>query len=116
MNDSRNTIPVPTQVTMAYGEYDDSGTFWDAATRYLCARMSEISEDAWFAGWLTGLEFTLWHVAETDTTDGRICELEARSIVNMARELRCWWVWGDDGPTRLSLGEWLPMYEAWRTR
>lgn len=101
-------------VTLPLGDYDDAGQYWDAATRYLAARMSELSEDAWCASWHVGLERIIWDVGQTSTSDGWLDEVACRSLVNLARELGCWWVWpdGTSGPQRITLVDWVRTLAA----
>jgi hypothetical protein len=103
------------------GDLDDSGPYWDAATRYLAARMSEVSEDAACATWEYGVEFRIWRlgsgvgIGEEGLYDADAC----RRLVELGQELGCWWVWhwgsgGPEGggPRRVTMDEWTAIFLA----
>jgi len=83
----------------------------DAARMGLLALMRGISEEAWCAGWMMGLEFDLWAVREGRQDAygqiGAITERQARLLRDLSDEADGWWRWGDtDGPTFVRLEEW----------
>jgi hypothetical protein len=78
--------------------------------------MSELSEEHWCAGWLTGLEFSLWAMVKGDATTvfgmGQITERQLQLLKLLSEETGVWWHWPDDGdgPEPISLEEWEPLY------
>ena len=102
--------------TLGGDEYECSGLYWEQATRYLAARMSEISEDGICAGWERSIEYTIWRLGEDPDYESPFFDKTASiSLVNMGRELGCWWTWfyGDSGPTRVTLSEWNELYKEY---
>lgn len=99
----------------------------DWKQRALYELMSDISEECYCAGWMSGNEYTLWEmVANPDAgrnygqdsvTDEQIADLRA-----ISNEIGGWIRWRDDeedanlppedwGPVFTPMAEWLPMYE-----
>jgi hypothetical protein len=78
--------------------------------------MSELSESAYCAGWMKGLEFALW----TAVLKGRLKygQLQITQVhTNKLKELseRCggWIVWDDESEeTFVPLARWLKIYEV----
>jgi len=90
-------------------------TMREALRDYLRRLMSDLSEDYYCAGWLTGLEFTLWQAA----TDGPIPfgfgVIPAATCLQLARLAELcggWWRWSDDAKDEvfIPMEEWLPIY------
>lgn len=91
------------------------------AAQGLCSAMQQISEEYYCAGWLMGLEFTLWamvkggprHFGMGEVTDAEVAALELRST-----EAAGWWRWvdGDDAATGgemfTPIAEWESLYAA----
>jgi hypothetical protein len=99
----------------------------DWKQRALYQLMSDISEDCYCAGWMTGNEYTLWEMVTDQAAERRygMGEVEAQSIEDMrtiSAEVGGWIRWRDDdedkelpvedwGPVFTPMAEWLPMYE-----
>ena len=102
------------QATMA-----SVGADADAAAQ-LAAEMSEVSETYYCAGWLDGLEFSLWSFV-TDTSGephecirGEVSRAEVESLRTLSQKARGWWRWDDDigGEVFVPLAEWERLYAA----
>lgn len=89
----------------------------------LYSAMSDISEELWFAGWMGGLEFTLWAALQGDSLEG----VDRNALANVAAlsvKTGKWMVWrsGQDlpveshGPYAIPLAEWTSIYDAWNRR
>ena len=80
----------------------------------LATYMSELSEQAWCAGWMQDLEFALWRaVTETPYHYGRL-DLTAEHVARLrALSEACggWIVFREDEEF-VPLAEWLPLYAA----
>ena len=77
-----------------------------AARVGLLALMAGISEEFWNAGWMNGMEFSLWQVkAGTRFGQDNITERQATLLRLLAEEAGGWWVW-DGGPKFLTADEW----------
>ena len=88
------------------------------AARKLLNLMGKISEDYYCAGWLMGLEFSLWRLAFENQGDhsfgmGELTFEEVGQLVELTHRCQGWWVWCDVVGGRKFLGydEWLPMYQ-----
>jgi hypothetical protein len=83
--------------------------------------MSEISEYCWFASWLIGTEYRLWHFM-TNPDDVEewgnypIPAEQREQLRALSTSIGGWIVWreSDEGETFLSFAEWQPVYDAWR--
>jgi hypothetical protein len=90
------------------------------AAHDLCQRMSDISEDCWCAGWLTGCEFSLWDFMTKgggDWGQGKV-RTDSLSVLRTLSE-RCggWIAWRDDvGNVFVPLDEWLNVVKAEQER
>jgi len=91
-----------------------------AAAAQLCILMSEISEEHYCAGWMSGLEYTLWAMllggdrgfGVGDVTDDPITQLRALSEASGG-----WWRYDDDADeVFVPIEEWTRRYEAHRSR
>lgn len=87
-----------------------AGLLLEYRKRELYDLMSEISEDCYCAGWMSGNEFRLWD-AITDPNDDRkygMWQIEEEQVTRL-RELseltNGWWVWEDDCAF-IGLDEW----------
>lgn len=74
--------------------------------------MSGISEERWCAGWLGGLEYTLW-----DAVVGRqkaVCSSEEIEQLKYLSEKCGWIIWDEQskGEKFVPMQEWLRLYEA----
>lgn len=89
----------------------------------LARLMSDISEDCWFAGWMGGLEFSLWQIMQNP--DDRMHGMALASIEDIERlralsdEIGAWPAWCNDlGPDDAIDGlylKWVPLDEWRRT-
>lgn len=85
----------------------------------LYATMSEISEDRWFAGWLSGNEFAIWSALQDGELMGMDRELVAHAAAISVKTGK-WIVWRSDddlpldehGPHAIPLIDWLMIYDA----
>jgi len=80
----------------------------------LVGMMRDISEDCWCAGWLNGLEFTLWDAVTTGEMEVGWGTVETRELVRMKflHELvGGWWTWpeGESGERFVTTEEWLAI-------
>lgn len=81
----------------------------------LCDLMSQVSEDCWCAGWLIGLERSLYRIvfcgASRDFGMGVVSQDDVDKIKALAVESDSWWHWVDhedflqSGKNRISLAE-----------
>ena len=80
--------------------------------------MSTLSEQAWYAGWMDGLEFALWDAVvngpreygRLEINDAHIAEL--RYLADAAGG----WIIldGDEGETFVPRKEWNQRFETWK--
>lgn len=74
-------------------------------------KMSDYSEDRWCAGWLDGLEYSLWSLVK----DGAVLDVydERCNFREMAEAVGGWFHWPEmaDGPEFVEMSEWLQIYE-----
>lgn len=88
------------------------------AAQELCSLMSEISEEQYAAGWLSGLEFSLFSAAFEGTTFGYgISVKEWGKLIELSHRCDGWWVWDNErkpygGRKFMRLNEWLEIYKA----
>jgi hypothetical protein len=91
-----------------------------AEWRALEELVSDLSEKAWYAGWLGDTEFDIWRLATEGGTWGRITSEdsadELREALAMSRRLGIWVAWDDEtGFVKpIPIEAWLPAYERWR--
>ncbi len=77
--------------------------------------MRDISEDHWAAGWLSGLEFSLWRMVENGSRTfgmGIVPQYKVDALKKLSDECGGWWIWRDgaDGEEFVTLAEFLPLY------
>jgi sodium/hydrogen exchanger family protein len=77
--------------------------------------MSDVSEDYYCAGWLTGLEFTLWKAATEGPIPFGMSAIPALTCLQLARLAELcsgWWRWSDEAKEEVfvPMGEWLAIY------
>ena len=81
----------------------------DAARYGLLMLMTGISEEAWCAGWMSGLEHSLWQ-AKAGQRYGMITltERQASLLKLLSDEAGGWWMWDDGkgGATFMFEEEW----------
>lgn len=97
----------------------DPETHLTPLQRALYELMSEISEDCWHAGWMSGNEFALWDAIVTgDRTYGQsfMDENLLASVKALSEQVGGWIEWRDDehglpnkerGPYFIAMPEWL---------
>jgi hypothetical protein len=77
--------------------------------------MSGISEEYWCAGWLSGLEYTLWDAVTGKGKD--ICSLEEiEQLKYLSGKCGGWIIWDEQAKDEkfVPMEEWLRPYEAKR--
>lgn len=79
----------------------------DAARYGLLMLMTGISEEAWCAAWMGGLEHSLWQ-ATAGQRYGQmtLTERQASLLKLLSDEAGGWWMWRDDGATFVPEEEW----------
>ena len=87
-----------------------------SAERQLAEYMSELSEEAWRAGWMDGLEFALWEVVLGQRQKYGCIEMtsDQRSKLRSLSEQCCGWIVYDDdsGETWISLDDWKSRFSV----
>ena len=86
--------------------------------RELADYMSELSEEAYCAGWMHDLEYELWQVLQSDSPSrfGRLVASDDQLYKLRSLSSACeGWIHFDDAreETWLSFAEWQPLYESW---
>jgi hypothetical protein len=80
--------------------------------------MSELSEEAWRAGWMTNLEYDLWSVVQDGPAKYGWLALDAERIAKLRRlAASCggWIIFDDEaGETWVPAAEWDLLYAAWK--
>jgi hypothetical protein len=79
----------------------------------LASYMSELSEECYCAGWLIGLEFSLWKAMNTGKGSGGfgcLREFELAHLRELSEACGGWIVWGKDGEEFVPLEEWKEYY------
>ena len=77
--------------------------------------MSGISEECWCAGWLSGLEYTLWDAATGKRKN--ICgPEEIEQLRYLSEKCGGWIVWDEQAKDErfVPMEQWLRLYEAKR--
>lgn len=98
---------------------------WKQKALYL--KMSDISEEHYCAGWVSGNEYTLWEMVANPSANRNygmfpVEDDDIREIKEISDEIGGWIHWADDdfdpqlpaeewGPRFIPIAEWLPMYE-----
>ena len=85
------------------------------AARLLLTLMEDISETHWAAGWMSGLEFSLWGIVTGDRgSDFGMFEVETREIEELRRlssKAGGWFRYDDEiGETFVPIADWLERY------
>jgi hypothetical protein len=84
--------------------------------RALAEAMSDISEEAYCAGWMSDLEFDLWRVVVAGEEQYGWYTLDEATVSRLRRlseECGGWIVFDDEkGETFVPLTTWLQMFEA----
>ena len=75
----------------------------------LLALMTGISEQCYYAAWMSDLEYALWQIApETSYGHGTITARQAQLLRLLAEEADSWWTYSEDedDPVFLDLASW----------
>lgn len=80
--------------------------------------MSRISEQHYCAGWLVGLEYSLWDMLEGGDRDFGFGPVKAGSLLQLAalsERAQGWWRWSDEAVDEVfvPLAEWRELWAAW---
>ncbi len=90
----------------------------DSAHR-LSEVMSEISEEHYCAGWLSGLEYSLWEVLEGNRkafAAGKMTDEEIQELRDLRERSGGWWWFDhDEGELFETIEAFTRRYEAWKT-
>jgi hypothetical protein len=82
----------------------------------------ELCDDVAFAGWLTDIEYRLWHILTTGTAVGDDPYQLSEQIDVLAdlrflsERCRGWVRYAEHGPTYVPLKEWKHYFSAWQHR
>ena len=99
---------------------------------WLVREMSDISEEHWCAGWLVGLEYSLWRCIQ-DAEQGKLETVKwgDREVTgvsfgmevipkeklfrmrDVARLVNGWFIWDGNSEKFVSMEEWLKLYSSW---
>ncbi len=70
--------------------------------------ISKLSEDYFFAGWLTGIEYALWDTVEGSSPIKPFSQEEIKQLRGLSIVCQGWWYWNDDsGEKFISLSNWM---------
>lgn len=91
----------------------------EMARALLETMMREISEDCWCAGWFSGNEVAIWHLARKgggDYGQGQVSQEQAGKLLILADALQEWVEWDhESGGTRsVPIAEWIAAITAGR--
>jgi hypothetical protein len=91
-----------------------------AARRYMLSVMRDISEECYCAGWMGGLEFSLWSLITDDLEAGygmyerQHIQGDLDMLKSLSDRLGGWWIWNPDPDCNWSdVNLWVPL-EEWR--
>ena len=100
---------------------DEAGDASEGAAVGLMALMAGLSEEHWCAGWLSGLEYSLWRVRECEAHPvpdsvagfgmGKITDRQRDLLRLLSDEAGGWWVWPEDADEQ----QFIPLAD-WRDR
>lgn len=94
------------------GEYDHlTDSQWD-----LYDRMSEISEERYCAGWVTGNEYDIWDALQQGAPSPENHQMSLRLLRRcqvLSEEISGWIYW-DTGPKFVPMPQWLAMVDKRR--
>lgn len=90
----------------------------DSAAAQLACEMSELSEEYWCAGWLSGCEFELWRMVQDFTVRnwgmGAVADDQIDSLRALSEKCGGWVAWfgegKDSGERFVPMAGWLEMY------
>jgi len=112
-------IPACTESFLKHAKL--KGDRMQAAQRALLVYMRHLSEENWCAGWLIGLEFTLWDwVLRRQSGAEPASEFERANIPDtevlswLAEQAGGWWHWDEESrePKFVPPNEWVEMYRS----
>jgi hypothetical protein len=87
--------------------------------RDLAELMSDISENAWRAGWMQGLEYELWSAVKSPAGSGTrrlATQAQLERLNQLSKDCGGWIVFDQDREeTFISLAEWEALYDKWRS-
>jgi hypothetical protein len=84
----------------------------EGAQAGLLALMTGLSEELWCAGWMTGLEYSLWERVQDGPSRygmGEVTQRQCELLRLLAEEAGGWWAY-DDGPRFIRMKDWLPAF------
>ena len=109
-----------TKKTEAGGMREEIKTEKEQAIKDLIFEMSEISEAHYCAGWMNGLEFSLWEMIIDRSADRQygmcpITDEQLDRLLDLSRECGGWIFWlKDTGETFLKMETWLKFYDDYK--
>lgn len=76
--------------------------------------MSDISEEGYCAGWLYGLEYSLWDCIVKNYPRFGYAEVNVDELKSLADMAGGWWKWSEEDTDEyfVPMDEWLKIYEA----
>lgn len=83
------------------------------AARALVHEMRELSEEHYCAGWMCGLEFSLWAMLQDGARDygsGEVTERDVEHLRALSQKAGGWWRWSDAGEVFVATAEWERIY------
>lgn len=84
----------------------------------LAIYMSDISEDCYAAGWLSGTEYVLWQAVLNGFTKSGCWVVTYENIAELKKlstQYQCWIYWLEGvGTIPVSLGCWEQLYSVWK--
>jgi hypothetical protein len=87
--------------------------------RALATRMSEISEEQYCAGWMSGLEFALWSMVLGGSRSYGLGEIETGDVEHLRRlsEKSGGWIRYEDGVGEVFVAteDWQRLYRSWES-
>lgn len=84
---------------------------------WLAHDMSDISETYWCAGWLHGLEYTLWDAVIGLPHNPLGKDISTRRIERLGKVAAIigeWIVYGENGPEPVALDAWKRLFSNWK--
>ena len=85
----------------------------------LAQLMSELSEKAYYAGWMSGLEYALWQVVlgqRADYGQSTFNSQDVSKLLRLSEACRGWIVFDDETEeTWVPLAEWKRRFASWQT-
>jgi hypothetical protein len=89
------------------------------AQRQLAEFMSDLSEEAYYAGWVVGLEYALWEVVLDGRSEYGQLELtdEHRARLRQLSEACAGWITFDEqtGERWVAISEWRAHFATWQS-